>query len=218
MCPPGRHFFFICLSCVPVLGWRRKSQQMQTGPWNQWGSCLRGTAEASRSGTLGQSCCSHWEISVGDKTGNRAQWSNWYTTCIQLYLREWISGSTRLQAHTTLGLKGGSTSLFSRASQLMVLKKGCARTSPTTPNLRLGSRSNSWRKITIISYMYMYIGFEGRGSHREIEGEHSRAWGSWHWVACLPKSGARDSEYIAARRPEKKRGELSQGFSQIEGS
>lgn len=68
----GGFFFFICLSCVPVLGWRRKSQRMQTGPWNQWGSCLRGTAEASRSGTLGRSCCSRWGISVSDRTGKQS--------------------------------------------------------------------------------------------------------------------------------------------------
>lgn len=51
---------------------------------------------------------------------------------------------TKKKAHTTLGLKGGSTSLFSSTDQLMVLKNGCARMSPTTPNLRLGSRSNNW--------------------------------------------------------------------------
>lgn len=49
-------------------------------------------------------------------------------------------------ARTTLGLNGGSTSLFSSAVQLIVLKNGCARMSPTTPNLRLGSRSNSLKK------------------------------------------------------------------------
>lgn len=49
-------------------------------------------------------------------------------------------------ARTTLGLNGGSTSLFSSADQLIALKNGCARMSPTTPNLRLGSRSNSLKK------------------------------------------------------------------------
>lgn len=44
-----------------------------------------------------------------------------------------------------MGLNGGFTSLFSSAGQLMVRKKGWARMSPTTPNLRLGSRSNSWK-------------------------------------------------------------------------
>lgn len=52
---------------------------------------------------------------------------------------------------TTLGLNGGSTSLFSSADQLMVLKNGCVRMSPTTPNLRLGSRSNSLGKRRILS-------------------------------------------------------------------
>lgn len=51
---------------------------------------------------------------------------------------------TKSLAHTTLGLKGGSTSLFSSADQLTVLKNGCARMFPTTPNLRLGSLSNNW--------------------------------------------------------------------------
>lgn len=55
-----------------------------------------------------------------------------------------VCSEAKSQAHTTLGLKGGSTSLFSRACQLMVLKNACVRMSPTTPNLRLGSRSNNW--------------------------------------------------------------------------
>lgn len=49
-------------------------------------------------------------------------------------------------ARTTLGLNGGSTSRFSSAVQLTVLKNGCERMPSTTPNLRLGSRSNSLKK------------------------------------------------------------------------
>lgn len=55
-----------------------------------------------------------------------------------------VCSEAKSQAHTTLGLKGGSTSLFSSAGQLMVLKNACVRMSPTTPSLRLGSRSNNW--------------------------------------------------------------------------
>lgn len=62
-----------------------------------------------------------------------------------------IYGEEKSLARTTLGLNGGSTSLFSSADQLIVLKNGCARMSPTTPNLRLGSRSNSLKKKRIYS-------------------------------------------------------------------
>lgn len=47
---------------------------------------------------------------------------------------------------TTLGLKGGSTSLISNACQLMLLKKGCNRILPTIPILRVGSLSNNCRE------------------------------------------------------------------------
>lgn len=39
------------------------------------------------------------------------------------------------ERRTTLGLKGGSTSLLSKAGQSIILKKGCKRMSPTTPSL-----------------------------------------------------------------------------------
>ena len=65
-----------------------------------------------------------------------------------------VFSETKSLAHTTLGLKGGSMSLFSSAGQLMVLKKGCTRTSPTTPNLRLGSRSNNWNNERDIQFHY----------------------------------------------------------------
>lgn len=47
---------------------------------------------------------------------------------------------------TTLGLKGGSTSLISNACQLMLLKKGCNWILPTIPILRVGSLSNNCRE------------------------------------------------------------------------
>lgn len=52
-------------------------------------------------------------------------------------------------ARTTLGLKGGSTSLSSSNCQLMVLKKGCKRMFPTIPSLRVGSLSNSCQDIRV---------------------------------------------------------------------
>lgn len=52
--------------------------------------------------------------------------------------------------HTTLGLKGGSTSLLSKAGQSIILKKGCKRMSPTIPSLRVGSLSKNCKKPEII--------------------------------------------------------------------
>lgn len=51
------------------------------------------------------------------------------------------------ERHTTLGLKDGSTSLLSKACQLMVWKKGCKRILPTTPSLRVGSLSNNCKTV-----------------------------------------------------------------------
>lgn len=52
-------------------------------------------------------------------------------------------------SRTTLGLKGGSTSLCSNSCQLMLLKKGCKRMLPTIPSLRVGSLSNSCQVIRV---------------------------------------------------------------------
>lgn len=57
---------------------------------------------------------------------------------------------------TTLGLKGGSTSLLSKACQLMVLKKECCRMFPTTPSLCVGSLSNNWQKEKLIKLNIEY--------------------------------------------------------------
>lgn len=67
-----------------------------------------------------------------------------YTITFTLMIYWYNTVCSGKKALTTFGLKGGSTSLLSSAGQLMVLKNGCVRMSPTTPNLRVGSRSNSW--------------------------------------------------------------------------
>lgn len=53
---------------------------------------------------------------------------------------------TKNNPHTTFGLKGGSTSLFSSADQLMVLKKGWSLIFPVTPSRLVGSLSNSCKR------------------------------------------------------------------------
>lgn len=62
------------------------------------------------------------------------------------------ASSRRGAGHTTLGLKGGSTSLLSKAGQSIILKKGCKRMSPTTPSLRVGSLSKNCRKSESIHW------------------------------------------------------------------
>lgn len=64
-----------------------------------------------------------------------------HNTTQRLHMLDW--------ARTTLGLKGGSTSLRSSSCQLMLLKKGCKRMLPTIPSLRVGSLSNSCQEIRL---------------------------------------------------------------------
>lgn len=69
-----------------MLGWQRRSRRTHFGPWSQWGSCLRGTDAASRSGTRGQSCCSRWRISVGGRTDTYI-WLIWQSS---VWLHEFV--------------------------------------------------------------------------------------------------------------------------------
>lgn len=63
-----------------------------------------------------------------------------FVSCLLLYC------ALLIYSHTTLGLYGGSTCLFSSADQLINWKKLWALMSPTTPSLRLGSRTNNWKE------------------------------------------------------------------------
>lgn len=116
-----------------------KTQQMQTGPWNLWSSYHCRKDEPSRWGTPGQSCCSHSALSGSFHKQISAKCNHSTRATI-------FKSSVTCVWRTTLGLKGGSTSLISNACQLMLLKKGCNRILPTIPILRVGSLSNNCRE------------------------------------------------------------------------
>lgn len=129
----------IFLKDAPSWGSWMKTQQMPTGPWNLWSSYHCRKDEPSRWGTPGQSCCSHLALSGSFHKQISAKCNHSTRATI-------FKSSVTCVWRTTLGLKGGSTSLISNACQLMLLKKGCNRILPTIPILRVGSLSNNCRE------------------------------------------------------------------------
>lgn len=112
-----------------------RSQQKRSGPWNRSGLSRSVRDEVSHSKTPGRSYCSHLELSAIRQDQKKKKLANTEDKKEEKQMWE--------EKHTTFGLKGGSTSLLSRAGQLTVLKNWWPRILPTIPKRRDGSRSNS---------------------------------------------------------------------------